>query len=116
MSSCHATASISLLSNFSNSHEVKAIRESFCLRHVANAFIHDSCIMAILGIGSHFEMQRFSTILYISGFSFLVMGLAPDSPNIISFCKKNEAIHRIHSIISTIGKTSKVIFSPSSHV
>ena len=114
VNSCQATASISLLSKFCNNPEVKAIRESFCLHHVAKAFIHDSFIIAILGIGNHLDMHRFSTILYISGFSFLVMALAQDKLNIISFCKANEIIHRSHNTINMIGNIHSVMFSQSS--
>jgi hypothetical protein len=41
--------------------------------------------------------------------------LAPDNPNIISFCKRNDTIHRIPIPISTKGKIPNVIFNPSSH-
>jgi len=44
-----------------------------------------------------------------------VIGLAPDNPNIISFCKTKDIIHRIPIPISTKGKIPKVIFNPSSH-
>jgi hypothetical protein len=58
-------------------------------------------------------MHKFSTILYTSGFSFLVIGLAPESQNMISFCKKNDTIHRIPRPIRTKGKKLKVIFNHS---
>jgi hypothetical protein len=108
VNSCPATASISLLSSFSNNHDVKAIRESFCLHHVANAFIQDSFIIAIFGIGNHFEIHKFSTILYTSGLSFLVIALAPESQNIISFCKKNDIAHQAINHTITNGNISSV--------
>ena len=111
VSSCHATASISFLFKFCNNPLVKATHESSCFRHVAKAFIPCSSIIAILGIGSHFVIHKFSTILYISGFSFLVTSLAPDNPNIISFCNKNDMIHQTHNTIKTIGNIFNVVSS-----
>ena len=116
VSSCHATASISLLSKFCNSHEVKAIHESFCLHHVAKAFIHDSFIIAIFGICSHLEIHKFSTILYISGLSFLVIGLAPESQNITSFCKAKETTHQIPNPNIINGIYHNVIFHHSANL
>jgi hypothetical protein len=53
-------------------------------------------------------MHKFSTILYILGFSFLVIGFAHESQNIISFCRKKETIHRIKRTAITIGEICKV--------
>ena len=72
-------------------------------------------MMAIFGIGSHFVIHKFSTILYISGFSFLVIALAPDNPNIISFCKTNDTTHQIHNTIRTIGNIANVILNHASN-
>lgn len=72
-------------------------------------------MMAIFGIGSHFVIHKFSTILYISGFSFLVIALAPDNPNIISFCKRNDTTHQIHNTIRTIGNIANVILNHASN-
>jgi hypothetical protein len=113
VNSCHATASISLLFKFCNNPLVKATHESSCFHHVANAFIPCSSIIAIFGMGSHFAIHKFSTILYISGFSFLVTSLAPDKPNIISFCKKNDTTHQIHKTTKTIGNIPNVILNHS---
>ena len=77
VSSCHATASSSFLSSLFISHLENTIRAFFCCRHVANAFILSSSITHICGIGSHLDIHRFSTILYILGLSFLIRGLAP---------------------------------------
>jgi hypothetical protein len=104
-----------LLFKFSNNPEVNAIHESFCLHHVANAFIHGSFIIAIFGIGSHLEIHKFSTILYTSGLSFLVIAFAHDNQNIISFCIRKDTIHQIPRPIRTKGKTPNVAFNPSSH-
>jgi hypothetical protein len=60
-------------------------------------------------------IHKFSTILYISGFSFLVIALAPDRPNIISFCKRNDTTHHIHNIIRTIGNIANVILNHASN-
>jgi hypothetical protein len=67
------------------SHLVKQIRESFVFHHNANAFIHSSSIIPIFGVWSQRVIQRFSTILYISGSSFLVTSLAQEKENIMFF-------------------------------
>jgi hypothetical protein len=85
VNSCHATASISFLFRLFKSHLVKQIRESLALRHNAKAFIHSSSMIPIFGVGSQRVIQRFSTILYISGSSLLVTSLAQEKENIIFF-------------------------------
>jgi hypothetical protein len=64
---------------------VKQTQESFILHQTANAFIQLSSIIQILGVGNQRVIQRFSTILYNSGFSFLVSSLAHENENIIFF-------------------------------
>jgi hypothetical protein len=98
-----------LLFRFSNNPEVNAIHESFCLHHVANAFIQGSSIIAILGIGNHLEIHKFSTILYTSGFCLLVIALAQESQNIISFCKKKDIAHQAINHININGNISIVL-------
>jgi hypothetical protein len=85
VNSCHATASISFLSKLFISHLVKQTHESFILHQTAKAFIQLSSIIQILGVGNQRVIQRFSTILYSSGFSFLVSSLAHENENIIFF-------------------------------
>lgn len=77
VSSCHATASISRSCNLSISHVVNTTQESFSFHHVANAFILESWIIHIFGVVIHCDIHRFSTMLYILGFSFLDNSLAP---------------------------------------
>jgi len=77
VNSCPATASISLSFNFSINHDVNTIRESFWLHHVAKAFILLSWMIQIFGVGIHFVIHRFSTMLYILGLSFLANSFVP---------------------------------------
>ena len=83
VNSCHATASISALFIFSSIHLEKTIHDFLIFHHTANAFILESSSIQILGIGNHLDIQRFSTILYISGYSTLVIGTASVKENII---------------------------------
>lgn len=82
VSSCHATASSSFVFSLFMSHLENTIRAFFCCRHVANAFILSSSITHICGVGSHLEIHRFSTILYIFVLSFLFRGFAHVNLNI----------------------------------
>lgn len=63
VSSCHATASISLSSSLSINQVVNTTRESFSFRHVAKAFMLLSWMIPIFGVCIPFVIHKFSTIL-----------------------------------------------------
>lgn len=114
VNSCHATASISDLFSLFINHLENTIHQFFVFHHVANAFRLSSSIIHIFGVCSHLEIHKFSIILYISGFSFLVIGLAQVKLNIICLWKKNDIIHQIiirgHSRIKTLLVSYSAIF------
>jgi hypothetical protein len=87
---------------------VKQTHESFILHQTAKAFIQLSSIIQILGIGNQRVIQRFSTILYSSGFSFLVSSLAHENENMIFFWAKNVIASIIKRIGTRIAKKSIV--------
>ncbi len=95
VSSCPATASSSFLSSLFMSHLENTIRAFFCCRHVANAFILSSSMIHICGVGSHLDIHRFSTILYVFGLSFLFRGLAPVNLKINLLCIEKDIINQI---------------------
>jgi hypothetical protein len=64
---------------------VKHIREFLLSHHNAKAFILSSSIIQILGVCNQQDIQRFSTILYTSGYSFLVASLAHENEKTNSF-------------------------------
>jgi len=52
-------------------------------------------MIPIFGTASHLDIHRFSTILYTSGISFLVIGFAQANLNTICLWKKKEIIPQI---------------------
>jgi hypothetical protein len=83
VSSCAATASISFFSNLFIIHLEKTIQALLLFHHVAKAFKLSSSRIHILGVTNQRDIHKFSTILYISGYSFLEIAFAPVKLNII---------------------------------